>query len=87
MWGITVQPLSHDLASHFSLPAGRGVLVADVADIAGGRLVRGDIILSVNGSPVEDLDDFEQKVQLARHVTLRVQRGGREVDVPFAEIR
>jgi bifunctional DNase/RNase len=87
LWGVTVQALSSDLASHFSLPAGGGLLVADVASDAGGALMRGDVILSIDGSPVAGLREFERKLRPVRGATLRVQRGENQIDVAFTAIR
>ena len=80
--GVTVQVLSEELAEHFRLPPGKGVLVSDVARDAGSPLRRGDIILEVDGSPVQGLNDFKKKVfSLARSADFSVQRGGDRIDL------
>jgi bifunctional DNase/RNase len=80
--GITVQPLSSDLARYFDLPPGQGVLVAEV-DVAGTQAVhRGDVILEIDGRPVRDPGDFRRKLGDApERAALRVQREGEQVDV------
>src|SRR4051812_1438641 len=61
--GITVKPLSGDLADRLGTPAGKGVIVQDVkpnsfAEDVG--LGRGDVILEVNKQPVNNEDDFRK---------------------------
>lgn len=63
--GVQVQELSRDLAASFGLPDARGALVAGLepggpADKAGVQI--GDIILSVNGQPVESSADLARLV-------------------------
>jgi serine protease Do len=63
--GITVKPLSSDLADRLGTAPGKGVIVQDVkpnsfAEDAG--LGRGDVILEINKQPVNNADDF-RKVQ------------------------
>jgi uncharacterized protein len=79
--GVTVQELSQELAQHFSLPAGRGVLVSDVAGEAGGGLRRGDLIVEVDGAPIHTLDDLERQIRSAHRMRLSVQRGADRIDV------
>jgi Do/DeqQ family serine protease len=57
MLGVTVQPVTSDLASSLGLSDVRGALISSVqhggpADRAGVQ--RGDVILALNGSPVAD---------------------------------
>jgi len=59
--GLTVRPLTPDLADRLDVPAGKGVIVQDVkggsfADDVG--LNRGDVILEINKQPVNTADDF-----------------------------
>ena len=80
--GVTVQGLSEELAEHFRLPPGEGVLVSNVAREARSPLRRGDIILEVDGSPVQGLIDFRKKVfSLAQSADFSVQRGGDRLDL------
>ncbi|MGD8894680.1 MAG: Do family serine endopeptidase [Acidobacteriota bacterium] len=64
--GMSVRDLTPSLAQRLELPRGsRGVLITDVetgepAEEAGLR--RGDVIVSVNGTAVEGVDDFERAV-------------------------
>lgn len=83
LWGVTVQELSRDLAQHFSLPAGGGLLVSDVAVAGDVGLRRGDVIVEVDGAPVGSLDDFRRKLRSAGRKRLSVQRGGDRIDLAF----
>ncbi len=61
--GITVQPLTDQLAEFFGVPEKKGVLVASVSDgsPSAGKLQSGDVIISVNGKGIqrpEDLTEF-----------------------------
>jgi len=84
--GMTLRDLNPSLAERLELPRGvRGVLVMEVeagaaAEDAG--LVRGDVIVSVNGEAVDGVDAFDRAIAAARPaglVRLRVynaQGGG-----------
>ncbi|HXY40141.1 MAG TPA: PDZ domain-containing protein, partial [Vicinamibacteria bacterium] len=80
--GMTLRDLSPQMAERLELPRGtRGVLVMEVeageaAEDAG--LVRGDVIVSVNGQPVEGVQSFERAVEQSKadgRARLRVRRG------------
>ncbi len=82
--GVTVQGLSRELADHFALPPGQGVLVSNVAGEAAGALQRGDIILEVDGATVRDVEDFRRKLGSAGpSKKLSVQRGDDRILVAF----
>jgi bifunctional DNase/RNase len=85
--GITVQGLSAELARYFDLPAGRGVVVSDVA--GGPRaLRRGDVVLEIDGEAVRDASDFRAKLRDGSgKAALRVQREGDVVDVALERRR
>jgi serine protease Do len=67
--GMTLQDLSSQLAERLDLPRGtKGVVITDVdageaAEQAG--LQRGDVIVSVNGTPVSTVDEFEAEIEKA----------------------
>lgn len=83
MGGLTVQTLSDALADHFSLPHGYGVLVSDVADDAGVELMRGDVILEVDGAPVTGVADLRRRLASTADSELSVQRKGTRIYVHF----
>jgi serine protease Do len=84
--GMTLRDLSPDLADRLDLPrATKGVVVGAVeageaAEEAG--LQRGDVIVAVNGKPVDGVDSFEAAIDQAKSVgiaRLRVHRGGQSL--------
>ncbi len=93
MLGVTIQPVTSDIARSLGLAQVRGALVNTVspgspADKGGVR--RGDVITAVNGGSIADGNDLKNKVaQLLpdSSVKLTVVRGGKEhtVDVTLAE--
>jgi len=85
--GVTVQNLTDEMAEYFSLPAGAGVIVADVDRDAPAGLLRGDVILEIDGEAVSGVGDFANKLQALKVGTaarLSVQRGSKRVPVQFA---
>jgi len=93
MIGVTIQPVTSDIASSLGLSQVRGALVNSVqsgspAEKAGIR--RGDVIMSVNGAAVKDSNDLRNDVgQMTpgSTVTLTVVRDGKEqtYDVKLTE--
>ena len=84
MVGVSIQPVTADLAVSLGLPAARGALVSEVqpgspAERAGVR--RGDVITGVNSTPVADYNAFRNtiaRIQPGTEVALTVVRDGRE---------
>jgi Do/DeqQ family serine protease len=63
--GVTVQPVTSDLARSLQLNAISGALINDVqpngpADRAGVK--RGDVVLAINGTPVSDTNELRNKI-------------------------
>jgi serine protease Do len=85
--GIHIQEVTPELATAFGLKAGGGVLVGDVApDTPAARagLKKGDVILQLNGQPVNAPNQLSiQIAQLAPGTTVKLQiwRGGTTQDV------
>src|SRR5262249_18749151 len=85
--GVTIQPLTSELAAGLKLSDTRGVLIAGVnsggpADHAG--LKAGDVILAANGKPVNDPNGLRNRIAAAApgsQVTLHIYRDGSERDV------
>jgi serine protease Do len=79
--GMTLRNLTPEVAERLELPRGtRGVVVTDVeggaAEQAGLR--QGDVIVSVNGTNVTDVDAFKKETSAAKQdgvARLRVRRG------------
>jgi len=82
--GVSVQDISDELAESFDLGSKKGALVATViegspAEKAG--LKRGDVILSFDGNPVENLHDLPRLVAstpIDKKVAVVVFRDGKE---------
>ncbi|MCK6555962.1 DUF151 domain-containing protein [Candidatus Binatia bacterium] len=86
--GVTVQNLTTDLADHFELPAGSGVIVAavDGEEVPGG-LRRGDVILAIDGEAVGGVGDFGAKLRAREGedpAVLSVQRGSARLEVELS---
>ena len=81
--GLTVQPLTPGIARAVGVdPTTQGVVIATVGtdSDAAGKLKRGDVILSVNATPVKTAADVDRLVQTAKaagrtQVLLQVKRG------------
>jgi serine protease Do len=82
--GVVVQPVTSDLASSLGMQEARGVIVSSIqpgsgADKAGLR--QGDVIVSLNDTPVNDPNTLRNKVastQPGTQVTLNIVRDTRE---------
>jgi serine protease Do len=80
--GTTVQTMNSDLAKSLGLTSARGALVADIT--AGGPAARAglqqkDVILKIDGHPIETSNDLRNRVSAlapGTAVTLEVQRNG-----------
>jgi uncharacterized protein len=85
--GLRVQNLTAQLAQLFGLQGVAGVLVADVEDgspAANAGLRRGDIILKVNGQPVQKIGDLESHVgsrKISAPLRVEVYRNGKSTPV------
>jgi serine protease Do len=80
-WGLTVQPITPELARQFNLSAPSGVLVSEVAEespASRAGIRPGDVILEVNRQRVRDLQTFEEALgRSEQDALLLVQREGR----------
>jgi serine protease Do len=87
-FGLTLEPVTPQLARRLRLPSGRtGAVVTEVDPdgASAGALRQGDVILSINGKPVSNAVEAArelQKVQSGRLAQMRVWRGDSEVFVP-----
>lgn len=70
--GLTVQDVTPELAAHFELSPGEGVIVADIDSAAPEGLRRGDVILEIDGETVESASDFRRRMR-ERYPTLPVR--------------
>jgi hypothetical protein len=80
-WGMTVQTLTPELAEHFFLSEGQGVLVSHVQEgslAASAGVRQGDVITSVGDRPVDSIEAFQEALKAAAgqsHVAVHLQRG------------
>ena len=85
--GVSIQPLSSELAAYYGIAGGKGVLVMDVfkgdpAEQAGIRPQ--DIILEINGKKVEDSRDLTRTIAntpVGQTVAIKLLREGKEQQV------
>jgi serine protease Do len=81
--GVSIQDLDHELATTMKLPTARGVLISDVqagtpAQKAGLR--RGDVVVKIDGRPVETTGNFRNAIALGgsgKKVSLEFYREGK----------
>lgn len=82
--GLTVQPLSPELAEHFGLGSTRGVIVTDAPQAASQGVRRGDVIVAVDGQPIRDVGELRARLRAhAGPSDLSIQRGRTEIHVAF----
>ena len=92
--GVVIQQLTSDLAKSFDIEESQGILVAQVsgdtpAEKAGLKV--GDVIISYQGRPVNDIGDFRNRVALTSpgsRETLVIIRDGkrREIKVTIGKL-
>jgi serine protease Do len=91
--GVNAQTISPVLAEALALPVETGVILADVAPgspAAGAGLLPGDVVIALDGKPMENGRQLRINVYargVGEQVTLDVRRGGRalSIRVPVAE--
>jgi serine protease Do len=92
--GVSIQPLTPELAKGFEVAAGTGALVASVQDgspAAGAGLKAGDVITEYDGHKIAQPSDLSKLVAataVGRQVPLRIVREGKEarLDVKIARM-
>jgi serine protease Do len=81
--GVTIQPISHDMATAMNLPSTHGALVASVEDggpAAHAGLKQGDVITRFNGKAVADNNQLRNEVAATTpgtSVAIEVLRSGK----------
>jgi len=85
--GIYIQAVTPDLAKQFGLTENRGALIGDVSPdgpAAKAGLKKGDVIVSVNGEPIEATNQLQLRVSSlapGTSVDLKVFRDGKTSDM------
>jgi Do/DeqQ family serine protease len=79
--GISVQPLTPELASRLRLPIAQGLVVTDVDELgaaADAGIREGDVIVEANRQPVRALTDLQSTIQNtgSKPLLLLINRGG-----------
>jgi serine protease Do len=85
--GVVIQDVNEDLARSFDLEKPEGILIAEVgknspAEKAG--LKQGDVILSLNGSPLDDVADLRNRIAMIppdTRISLGIIRNGRTKNI------
>ncbi|TXL64627.1 Do family serine endopeptidase [Zeimonas arvi] len=83
--GVTVQELNQALAESFSLKSPNGALVSSVAPGSAAEkagLRAGDVVLALDGTPIERTGDLAARIGMAApgdRVTLQVVREGKQI--------
>lgn len=91
--GVQIQPLDDDLGRSLGLENGRGALVASIipeSPAATSGLRQGDVIVRMNGQPIEDQRTLTQRIgetPVGQSVRFDIVREGREqtISVRLAE--
>ena len=84
---MSVQPVTSDIAKSVNLPEARGVIVGAVQpDSAAARagLRQGDVITAMNGEPVNENNQFRNRVASTppgTEITLTILRDGGEQQI------
>jgi serine protease Do len=88
--GLSVRPITPDMADRLGVVAGKGVIVQDVRAGSFGEdvgLSRGDVILEINKQPVNNEDDFrkvQSQLKSGQDVVFLVRQGrGRNAGTIF----
>lgn len=85
--GVQIQPVTDDIAESLSLEKQQGALIVEPQEGSPGAnagLEAGDVILSLDGEPIEDARDLSMKVASAgpgKDVELSIWRKGEEKSV------
>jgi serine protease Do len=92
--GVSIQPITPDLAKQFGIKDDKGALVGDVVEDSPAEkagLQRGDVIVEFDGREVADTSSLRNNVSgtpPGKKVTLKIMRDGKmqKVDVTIAEL-
>ena len=85
--GVSIQPVSEDIAEHFNMKEQKGALVAEVVEDSPAekaKLKRGDVIIRYDGREVDDPDHLRNMVAATlpdSKVEVVVSRDGKEKNI------
>jgi serine protease Do len=86
--GVVIQNVTGELAERFGLKSTAGVLISEIKpDSAAARagLEVGDVVVELNGKPIEDVNQLRNAVAASKpgtKVSLTVLRDGKEKEMP-----
>jgi len=88
--GVMLQDVNPDMAKAFGLSKPTGAVVSDVpsdSPAAHAGIQRGDVLLSVDGNTIDDVNQLRLKISMTKPGTtvhVGVFRDGKEIEVPVA---
>lgn len=90
--GVTIQPITADLAESFGLTGEKGALVSEVIPNSPAEKVLkpGDVILSFNGKDIHEMNELPRQVAAAavgKDVSMKIFRDGKEEEVTVTVAR
>jgi serine protease Do len=87
--GITIQPVTNDLASHLDLNVGEGAIVTQVFPKSPGKTAKlepGDVVLSLDGKPVSgprSLQGIVERLEVDKTYSVEILREGKRLKLPI----
>lgn len=87
--GITIQPVTNDLAPHLALKVGEGAIVTQVFPKSPGetaKLELGDVVLSLDGKPVSgprSLQGIVERLEVDKSYSVEILRDGKRLNLPI----
>jgi len=85
--GVVIQDINEDLARSFDLEKAEGILIAEVGENSPAEkagLKQGDVILSLDGSRLDDVADLRNRIAMIppdTRITLEIIRNGRTKNI------
>jgi serine protease Do len=85
--GVVVQKVTPELARNFALKGIEGALISDIVDnspAAKSSLRRGDVIISVDGKAIKEMEDLPKivaQIEIGNKAKIGVIREGRPIDI------
>ncbi len=87
--GVYIQDVTKDIADSFKYDKEAGALVSDIikgSPAEGTGIQKGDIIISVDGTVIKDVNNLRRIISLKKpgtQVKVNVFRGGKTMDIPI----
>ncbi|MDA1162255.1 MAG: Do family serine endopeptidase [Planctomycetota bacterium] len=87
--GITIQPVTNDLAEHLELRVGEGAIVTQIMPDSPGKTAKlepGDVVLSLDGKPVSgprSLQGIVERLNVDKTYSIEILRNGKRQKLPI----